>query len=85
MGLDLQKQLDALLGEEPESVTQRERTAFDGLTSPHGDALILFGAGGLGRKVLSRLQSLGIAILAFADNNPALWGTAIDGVPVMSA
>jgi FkbM family methyltransferase len=84
MEMDLQEQLDALLDERLESAVQRERTAFDRWTAPHGDTLVLFGAGGLGRMVFSRLRSLGIAVAAFADNNPALWGAAIDGVPVIS-
>ena len=63
---------------------QRERDAFDQLTAPHGDELVLFGAGGLGRKTLSGLRRIGAEPLAFADNNPTLWGTSIDGVSVMS-
>lgn len=42
------------------------------------------GAGGLGRKTLAGLRSLGIEPLAFVDNNSALWGTKLGGVPVLS-
>ncbi len=43
-----------------------------------------FGAGGLGRKTLAGLREVGVEPLAFADNNPALWGGEVDGLPVLS-
>jgi FkbM family methyltransferase len=45
---------------------------------------VLFGAGGLGRKTLAGLRQVGIEPLAFADNNPALWGKSVEGLPVLS-
>jgi len=45
---------------------------------------VLFGAGGLGRMIDRKMQSLGVRPVAFADNNPGLWGQSIDGVPVLS-
>jgi FkbM family methyltransferase len=66
------------------AIIQREQDAFDQLTAPNGDRLVLFGAGGLGRRTLSGLRRIGVEPLAFADNNSGLWGTSIDGVAVMS-
>ncbi len=46
--------------------------------------VVIFGAGGLGRKIASVLRNLGYPPLAFCDNNPALWGTQVEGIPVLS-
>jgi len=77
-------ELRKLLEEDPASAYGRERTTFDEQTSPWGDRLVLFGAGGLGRKTLAGLRRAGIEPLAFADNTPALWGGTVDGLRVMS-
>lgn len=76
--------LEELLSESMESVIERERTTFDRLAAPHGEQMILFGTGGLGRKTLKGLRQQGIKPLAFCDNNPSLWGTEVEGVPVLS-
>lgn len=76
------RQLESLLSESPEAAEERERTAFDRLAVPFNDRIVLFGAGGLGRRTLTKLRSVGFKPLAFADNNPALWGTTIADVPV---
>ena len=44
--------------------------------------IILFGAGAYGRKALERYGR--DRIVCFADNNPALQGKVIDGIPVIS-
>jgi FkbM family methyltransferase len=62
----------------------RERTAFDRACWPHGERLILFGAGGLGRKTLTGLRKVGNEPLAFVDNDRSLWGKDVDGMPVLS-
>jgi FkbM family methyltransferase len=80
----LESELDALLSEPIESVRRREATAFDELASPFEKSLVLFGAGGLGRKTLAGLRRLGVEPLAFADNNPALWGKEVDGMQVLA-
>jgi FkbM family methyltransferase len=80
--LDLR--LAALLAEPLEAVRQREQDALEqGMGSLDADFL-LFGAGNLGRKVLQRLQKNGKEPRAFIDNNAALWGTEVLGVPVMA-
>jgi FkbM family methyltransferase len=77
-------QLEALLSEPIASVCRREQSAFDELAAPFQDSLVLFGAGGLGRKTLAGLRLLGIEPLAFADNNPALWGKEVNGLRVLA-
>ena len=79
----LKADLDELLSEDVSSVLEREKTAFDRLVEPFGESLVLFGAGNLGRQVLSRLRQDGIEPLAFSDNNPALWGRFIDDLQVL--
>lgn len=44
--------------------------------------LILFGAGAAGREVVASLQSRGIVVAAFCDNNKP--GTTFEGLPVIS-
>lgn len=61
----------------------RGRERFDAVTEK-GWPLVLFGAGSLGRRTASGLRSLGIEIAAFSDNNPRVWNTVLDGVPVLS-
>ncbi len=46
--------------------------------------IAIFGAARLGRIFLDGLTNRGIRVVAFADNNPALWGTTISRVPVLS-
>lgn len=76
--------LEALLAETVESARLREETAFDELAAPFERSLILFGAGQLGRRTLAGLRKVGVEPLAFADNNSALWGKAVDDLPVLS-
>jgi hypothetical protein len=38
----------------------------------------------MGRTAAKELQSRGVRIAAFGDGNPALWGSEIDGLPVLS-
>src|SRR5690242_9848410 len=80
----LETQLNELLDERLDLVVTREETTFDQLTKPFGDRIVLFGAGGLGRKALSGLRRVGIEPLAFADNNPNLWNAPIDGLQVLA-
>jgi FkbM family methyltransferase len=80
----LDDQLDELLSESVEAARAREISTFDDLTGDSGGAFVLFGAGSLGRKTASGMRDLGMEAIAFADNNPLLWGTSVDGVPVIS-
>lgn len=76
--------LDEILDEEVNAARERERTIFDKKTQSLSKSLVLFGAGGLGRKTLNGLRLIGIEPLAFTDNNPNLWGKTIDGLQVVS-
>lgn len=80
---ELRRQLEELLSETVDSARHREATEFDRQAGPLAGALVLFGAGALGRKTLAGLRKLGVEPLAFSDNNPALWGKEIDGIPVL--
>src|SRR5205823_3318531 len=61
----------------------REQATFDGLAAGARDAVI-FGSGSLGRIILDGARASNLPVLAFADNNRALWGLQIDGIPVVS-
>jgi FkbM family methyltransferase len=74
--------LEELLQESVESARARESVAFDAVSRPDAP-LVLFGAGGLGRRTLAGLRALGRTPVAFVDNNRANWHSAIDGVPVL--
>lgn len=84
VGLNLDSELEELLSESTDEVIMRERTSYDRVAGAYGDRIVLFGAGGMGRRTLAGLLKIGIRPLAFADNDSALHGTEIDGVPVIS-
>jgi FkbM family methyltransferase len=77
-------QLEQLLAQPLAEVRQWENSRFDELASALSTSIVLFGAGGLGRKTLRGLRNLGIEPLAFADNNPALHDQQVDGLVVLS-
>jgi FkbM family methyltransferase len=83
MNSDLQQELDGLLAEDVLACEDRVRRTFDRAVAAHQGAVVLVGAGGLGRKVLAQLRAEGIHPLAFTDNSPSLWHTTIDGTPVL--
>jgi FkbM family methyltransferase len=76
--------LDAYLEESVETAQRREQSAFDELAAPYERSLVLFGAGGLGKRTLAGLRRVGIEPRAFCDNTPGLWGRQVEGVPVYS-
>lgn len=78
-----QESIRELLSEGVAGALEREKTTFDKMTEPFSRSLVLFGAGGIGRKTLAGLRRVGIEPLLFADNNPALWGKQINGVNVV--
>ena len=79
----LRVRLDNLLSETVDSVRQREQTTFDGILKG-GREVLIFGAGNFGRKALRALQSHGYEVQGFLDNNPALHGKEVEGIPVIS-
>ena len=77
------EQLEELLGESVAHAREREAHALDaaiGAVTP----VVVFGAGGLGRKIARVLGDHGRSPLAFADNNAQLWGRQVDGISVLS-
>lgn len=81
---NLEKELRALFREGVDGARERQATEFDRLTGRLHRSLVLFGCGRLGRRTLAGLRRAGIQPLAFVDNNPGLWNTTVDGVPVLS-
>jgi FkbM family methyltransferase len=81
---EIRLRLDRLLSESMESVLERERDSLDQKIGSLDKEFVLFGAGNLGRKALKALRRIGKEPAAFIDNNPALWGTELLGVKVMS-
>lgn len=79
----LKNELEALLAESRDAAIQRESSAFDRVAGPFAKSLVLFGAGGLGRKTLKGLRQAGIEPLAFADNNSKQWHQKIDGLEIL--
>jgi hypothetical protein len=81
---ELNQRLDNLLAENIDSVLNRESESLESIVGSLDQPFLLFGAGNLGRKVLRKLKSIGKLPLAFIDNNPKLWGTDVEGVPIMA-
>lgn len=80
---DPAEELEQLLADGPASEAERASRSlaiFNDVSRP----LVLFGAGGLGRRTLAGLRRLGREPVAFTDNSQALWGTRVDGIPVLS-
>lgn len=49
----------------------------------HEVDLVILGAGGHGREILAIMRSLGCEPAGFADDNQTLWGSLVDGAPVL--
>jgi len=81
---DLDEVLHRIESEPLEAVSAREASAFDESAAPFSEKLVLFGAGPLGKGTLAGLRRGGVEPLAFADNNPRIWGKEIDGLIVLS-
>jgi FkbM family methyltransferase len=77
-------EVEQILSEGPSSAEDRARRAFDEAAGPNRRSIVLFGAGSIGRLTLSGLRKAGVEPVAFADNNPQLWGKSVDDVAVFS-
>lgn len=75
-------ELEELLSESVESAQHRARSAFDEVAGER--PIVLFGAGGLGKKIAHTLTKLGRPPIAFADNNAARAGTLLEGIPIFA-
>ena len=76
------QRLEDLLGEGRSAVVARQSQAFDRAAEPFGGRMVIYGAGGLGQRLLAGLRASGGDALAFADRNPAAWSSAVAGLPV---
>ena len=76
--------LAQMSAEAPESRLQRWQGSFDRLAAPYADRLVLFGSGQFGQWVLGRLRKAGVEPCCFTDNNPARWGSQVQGVELLS-
>ena len=79
-----QTALDHLLSEPVEAAAARASARYLGVAGDPGRPVVLLGSGGLGRRTLAGLRALGVEVVAFTDNAPARWGTAVEGIPVLS-
>jgi FkbM family methyltransferase len=75
--------VERLLSEDAEVTRHRERTEFDQVVAEHS-GMVLFGAGNLGRQAIKCLRQDGVEPGAITDNNPAKWGSDMDGVAILS-
>ncbi len=55
---------------------------FEGTRTSTRQPVLVIGAGGHGKVVVSTLQAAGIPVDAVYDDNPQVWGTTLLGVPV---
>lgn len=79
-----EEQLEDLLNLDFSNIIARNRSRFDELAGSFAESIVLFGAGPLGRRTLACLRRLNIEPLAFADNNPSLWNTSVEGLNVFA-
>jgi len=75
--------LEELLREPLTDAAKRETETFANNAHGRESRVVLFGAGGLGRRTLAGLRASRLEPLAFSDNRQELWGTSIDGVEVL--
>ena len=80
----LDRRLQMLLSESLDSIRDREVHELERRMGNLDRDFIVFGAGNLGRRVLRTLARNGKTPIALIDNNPSLWGTELDGIPIMS-
>jgi FkbM family methyltransferase len=76
-------ELDVFFCKELPRIVEHGRRMFDDLADSFSRWLVIYGAGSLGRKTAAGLRSLGAPPLALADNNQALWGCQVEGIPVV--
>jgi len=81
---DLNAPLSRTLTESVDMVRVRETSAITDLLRFWDNRCVIFGCGALGRRAIAKLLEMGIQPLALCDNNRSLWGTQIQGIPVLS-
>ena len=65
-------------------LTERVIRLYDDLAAPCQERMVVFGAGHLGRFVLPGLIESGVDVISYCDNNTALLGQNIAGIPIVS-
>jgi len=75
--------IDALLGEPIDDARARARATFDTLAGGPDRPIVLYGAGGLGRRVARGLAALGRRPVALADRGARPGAAPVEGVPVL--
>jgi hypothetical protein len=48
------------------------------------DRLVVWGAGEIGSALIKACRTAGVDVARVTDSNPALWGSSVEGVPVVS-
>lgn len=76
--------LQELLKEPVPSVIEREESTLEELISNCNGRVVLFGAGSLGQRALSKLREIGIEPLCMCDNNKNRWGSSVDDCLLLS-
>ncbi len=66
-----------------EAARRRQEAAFEEIAGA-ATSVVIAGCGYLGRLAYAGAKAAGLEVAAFADNNPLLWGTQIDGLPVLN-
>ena len=79
-----ERQLRETLNADTASILRNTRERVRAMIAACHGVIVLFGAGELGCETLSRLRKAAVEPVAFADNNPALWGKEVLGIPVLS-
>src|SRR5204863_2798936 len=72
-----------LLGEPIDDARARARATFDTLAGGPDRPIVLYGAGGLGRRVARGLAALGRRPVALADRRAWPGAAPVEGVPVL--
>jgi len=76
-------ELTSLLAESIASAKEREASSFNEMARPFQNAIVLFGAGLLGKKIFEGLKRERVEVLAFSDNDPSKWGQTFKGLPIL--
>ena len=76
--------LKKMLAASAADIRQCLRFSYDVIKDNDKRPIVLFGSGPLGCRTRAALARVHRPPAAFADNNPAIWGVTIDGIPVLS-
>jgi len=78
------KRLQSLLQQSPQAGYARRRQRYCAVAGQLRRGVVVWGCGALGRVIAARLRDLDIAIAAFVDREPTLWGKEFCGACVLS-